>query len=95
MDEVAGAKPNSEAEGYVIERIDYHTFSGKLNHPHTKKGEKLYRVRLYGYGAQHDTYDPIQHILHGMVGSCYRRKKAQVPLEIDKSILGWIEHHRQ
>lgn len=53
-----------------------------------EKGETLYRVRLFGYNTQDDTYETIQHLQRSRVIRYYRHNKAQFLLDIDKSMVG-------
>ncbi len=87
MDETE-RRPHAGEGEFVMERIISHLINGDEEHPHAKKGERLYRIRWYGYTSKDDTYEPIQHLPRSKVISYYRRKKAKIPPDIDRTMVG-------
>ena len=77
-----------EAEEYVIDNIVSHGINEDSKHPSAKLGETTYRVRWHGYSPSDDTYELIHHLPRNKVVSYYKKKKLQLPSDLDKAQLG-------
>ena len=58
-----------------------------INH-RTENNEIRYRIRWYGRQPSEDTWEPIDNLPRSQVVRYYRRKKIELPADIDDAILG-------
>lgn len=76
-----------EERQYVIDRVIDHGECDD-NHPTSKSGETLYRVRWYGFEHDDDTWEPIDHFSIQKLLSYYRRRRLVLPSDIDRAKTG-------
>ena len=81
-------RPQPESKQYVIDKIIDHGENDDENHEYAKVGQTLYRVRWYGYTAKDDTWEPVDHLPRSKVLSYCRRRRLEMPGNIDDSMTG-------
>lgn len=83
---------------YVIDRVISHRIKDHQKRPSAKLGERICRVRCYGFDRSNDKFEPILHISRIKIISYYKRnkqpllnnlKKAQIEQAKLISITSW------
>lgn len=71
-----------------MEKIFYHRVNKTKNHPTTRKGQTLYRVRSYDYSINDDSWEVIENLPRRKVLNYHRLKILQPFDDIDKAVIG-------
>ena len=72
---------------FVMSKMLSHGVNDDAEHPTALLGQTVYCVRCYGYGADDDTWEPIQNLPRNAVASYYRRKGQKLPSDISRAQL--------
>lgn len=73
---------------YVIDRIVGHGINEDADHPSASVGERTYRVRWFRFNKDEDTFEPIRKLPRNKVINYCRRKRMDIPSEINQAMAG-------
>lgn len=80
-----------EPTSAITKDVAEYTIHKIVDHEPLENGTKLYRIRLYYFGEEDDTLEPIGNLPRSKVVQNYRPKKLKPPRDLSESRVGLEE----